>query len=537
MLRHLLFLLLGMAVAARAGADTKIAILADKRLAAVGDLLTAELSGKPGLQLVERAELERVMKEQALAGAVSVEGALKLGRLVGADGCLFIAPIVVDMQKVAEAQLVAIRPAIVVDSLRLPGTAADAGEVSATLASWIETLLPKLNVDPRDAVRVSFLGIHAPVAGPKTEELERQLGLLFVHRMAHEPSWFVLERRRLDVAADEVALARETNAFWTGSFLLDGSLQEGPASNHLALTLSLKQPDGRVVAAPRVEGSATALVSLMEEAAARLVETVAHAPPAGAWNPAEEAAVFFKRGIWALQANIFREASEAAEASWALGNQSDDCWQLRVRTTTLLAIPETFADRFFRMDAIDARTIGASIGHARRSLELYADGVRAGRRPGGWEHLGIGAIRAASKTLKAAHLARQTRTREGEIADLRAAVRDGAHLLRESVDGGPPYELEELMYLYATYWCETPEDTIKVYRAMAWRFPSLFLSYRGFGDDELIAWNPADAPRLDVLWKEFCEELAKSNYLQQRLLGLLLLGGGLSQREATPELR
>ncbi len=52
----------------------------------VSSLLTADLSSNPRLTLVDRAELDRVLKEQAfgLSGDISPETAAKIGRLVGA---------------------------------------------------------------------------------------------------------------------------------------------------------------------------------------------------------------------------------------------------------------------------------------------------------------------------------------------------------------------------------------------------------------------------------------------------------------------
>ena len=65
----------------------RLAIVPESSAAAsAGDLLTMELSSKPHLQLLERAEIEKVYREQGLAAENN--NYLKLGQILGADGLL-----------------------------------------------------------------------------------------------------------------------------------------------------------------------------------------------------------------------------------------------------------------------------------------------------------------------------------------------------------------------------------------------------------------------------------------------------------------
>ena len=68
----------------------RLALVVDAPSASTAaDVLTAELSKRGGLQLLERAEMARVSREQGLS--VSNQDYLKLGQILGADGLLLLA--------------------------------------------------------------------------------------------------------------------------------------------------------------------------------------------------------------------------------------------------------------------------------------------------------------------------------------------------------------------------------------------------------------------------------------------------------------
>src|SRR6266850_3766139 len=70
----------------------RVAIVSETGVAAAAtDLLTVELSRKPRLELLERAQIEKVYREQGLS-AVNKDF-LKLGQVLGADGLLLLMPV------------------------------------------------------------------------------------------------------------------------------------------------------------------------------------------------------------------------------------------------------------------------------------------------------------------------------------------------------------------------------------------------------------------------------------------------------------
>src|SRR5687768_4621346 len=88
--RWLLCVFLGFVAPQMPAQGAKLGIVPqDSELSLPSDLLTVELSTSGGVQLLERADLQRIIKEQRLSAALS-ENALKLGELSGADGLIVL---------------------------------------------------------------------------------------------------------------------------------------------------------------------------------------------------------------------------------------------------------------------------------------------------------------------------------------------------------------------------------------------------------------------------------------------------------------
>src|SRR2546430_1303164 len=67
----------------------RLAIISETpSLAPILDLLTADFSQGPAVQVLERAEIERIYREQRISSANRDD--IRLGRLLGADGLLIL---------------------------------------------------------------------------------------------------------------------------------------------------------------------------------------------------------------------------------------------------------------------------------------------------------------------------------------------------------------------------------------------------------------------------------------------------------------
>ena len=70
----------------------RLAVIYNSRTADAGDLLTAALSKIDGVEMLERAEIDRVLDEQKMSADLitDAESQLKVGALLGADGVVLV---------------------------------------------------------------------------------------------------------------------------------------------------------------------------------------------------------------------------------------------------------------------------------------------------------------------------------------------------------------------------------------------------------------------------------------------------------------
>src|SRR2546430_1885723 len=73
----------------RAESQPRFAILSEPAFSQAGDMLSVELSQQTNILLLERGEIDRILKEQKLAlGGTSLKDNIKVGQILGADGLL-----------------------------------------------------------------------------------------------------------------------------------------------------------------------------------------------------------------------------------------------------------------------------------------------------------------------------------------------------------------------------------------------------------------------------------------------------------------
>lgn len=229
----------------------RIAIIADSDSAAsrnLADLLQAELAGRGDVELVERAEIDRVLAEQEISasGMVSGETRVRVGEILKARGLLFINDAhptngVLRMRLVETA-----RGYVAGFALHSAG-----GNLNDT-ASAVYRMLPGLDVPPDGKVGVSVLVFDNALPYPLSAEpavLELMDGMLdrLAEEMAAIPGTIILERRNLGDVAMETELAGGDALFLSGALLVDGGLslktQSGDLNGIREVKLTLRIRD------------------------------------------------------------------------------------------------------------------------------------------------------------------------------------------------------------------------------------------------------------------------------------------------------
>ena len=195
-----------------------------------------------GVELVERDEIDKVMREHQLSINGNLGQELNLSKLLRAQGILIMEVTQKDGAAVLHARLAAVEQGVVIFDFDAPLASGKVDSLAPLISSRVVPLLSKLQVERGKAVPISILNLHSLDAGG--EALEREVTAMLSSRLALEPAVFVLERRRLNLLANEKTMGEESpGAFWDGAYLLDGNIEAGRGKDRtLTIRLRLRQP-------------------------------------------------------------------------------------------------------------------------------------------------------------------------------------------------------------------------------------------------------------------------------------------------------
>ena len=367
------FVLFGLTLPGGARADAssaRIAVVSDPDNRNLAALVTTELSSRPDITLVERDELARVgdeLKLQQLAGS----NAVALGKLIGADGLIFI-------NKGADGSevrftAVGLGYALFDDPIS-PET--DLPPLALALAHRIERDVPKLKLDPTKAIPISVLNLRADYATPDSAILERKLTLLLESKLASLPQYVVLERRHGWSLGFEHSLAADGKPLLHGCYVLDGTLSlpiQAQDADDLTVHLRLRSPDN-LQTPLEIRRSKTDLPGLVETMVAEIQRATGTTTTSAPWQPGKEAREYLEEGIWGWQHDALDASLEALDSAELLGEQAPDLYPVRI------AVLEKMASASF--DVAKQDSAGAEAGTARvdgiidDTLRAIADAAR-----------------------------------------------------------------------------------------------------------------------------------------------------------------
>ena len=546
--------MLAVPLLAQTNGAVRLALISETDEAATAaDILTVRLTGNSHIQLLERDEIQKVYREQGLSAGNRDD--LKLGRILGADGLLLLNVVRTPQATNLMTRLIAVKPGVVLTDGSFPWPLKDSASWADLAATGINSFLPRLALLAKDAIPISVVNLRSAISSSEATETERELKLLTIQRLSREPQFFILERQKMQLLGEEKELKSDESAFWDGSYLLEGVVdQNGYSPDTITINARLTPPKGGAVLPIEVSGSRTNLSEVVNRLAAKVAELLKVNSTVKEWNAADEAAQYFDEAKWALKWGVYSEAEAGADSAWALGKQDLDCALVRVKSYLMGAIP----------DAVGVERINCAL----RALELYYAFSRTSpdgepklltKGPGSnqwydsdWYKVGLETLVAASQILQSYSCALELPKPVGEkLADLRARVRSVAKLISDSPsvhdsyfvgnriavydelaytvgeDGGSNPNIFSCEAKWGCFWQETPDDCVALYRCLMsspvfcyihekfwfpWEFESRRLRL-----PRLAAWNEEDRKRIPIVWKGFIQELEASTNLLLRL--------------------
>jgi curli biogenesis system outer membrane secretion channel CsgG len=322
---YLILILLAAGFAGISRADSpKVAVISDTDEKDLAALITTELSSTPNLQLVERDDLAKIGDEaklQQLAG----QDAVALGKLVGADGLLFIAR----QNGTAEVRLTSVSLGYALIDEQIPA-GANLETEAKSITHRVAAYAGKLNLLPAQVIPISVLNLRAnfPTAG--ATELERHLTLLLESRLASEPRYVVLERRHAWSLGFERSLSSTPGPLIPGSYVVDGTIDLlSTGGSDLTVHLRQRGPGGKETDAT-ISGSLHDLPTLVEKLVTEIGKTTGAGASSAAWQPAQEAREYLLEGVWGWQHHANIEALEALDSAELLGEKTQQLYTVRI---------------------------------------------------------------------------------------------------------------------------------------------------------------------------------------------------------------
>ncbi|HBC85972.1 MAG TPA: hypothetical protein DCZ94_03360 [Lentisphaeria bacterium] len=327
------FLMLSIVGSSVLSAEIRIAILGDlEKNRAEIDSLTALLSKEPGINLVERSEIDKIIKEQSLSVlGIKTKDAIKAGSLLGAKGVIIIKFFEWEGKNVLSARLVGTESGAVLDAWIQGTPSEEANHFAKSVKFKFLPLFEKLSLNRKDIFALSLMGIRSPVDSPEGKELERKLTLLLSQRLILEKSFVVLERWRLGNIAWEKELNLDETPLWTSSSIVDGSVESlHDGKGTLKVSIRLRSPGGKSENF-EINGSTLDLKLCVDSIAKDICERIGAGKTELSWDSSKEAEFYFNEAEWLFRSKAYARAREAVDASRALGRKGLEIDLLHIR--------------------------------------------------------------------------------------------------------------------------------------------------------------------------------------------------------------
>ena len=282
-------------------------------------LLEVGLSQVQNAVLVERAEIDKILREQkiALAGFGDPATAVRAGQLLSADLFAIVEKIPKSKPVACRVKVIEARTGIVLASVLSAESHLTDSVVPVVFA--LHAAVAKAAVPEEKRRYVAILGFRNEEPGRYLDGLANGLGMLLANDLARSPRVMFLDREHLDRLKTEEALTGLELQQKASAIVLEGGVRRDAGGQALVITVNLRSLAGRAQqpvtdTVPR-DGLAKARGAI---AAGVLGGIDAGVPAKGGADPQKEAALFVERARLLLSWADYEAAMRAVEAAYAL---------------------------------------------------------------------------------------------------------------------------------------------------------------------------------------------------------------------------
>ncbi len=306
----------------------KLAILSNGTEARDAEsLLTAQLSSRPECLLIERTEINQILKESSFQSDSSPhrQQYLEFGQLVGADVLLSLRQEENWMLwKLASAHTGEILDQGMVDVKR------SGSDWTENLPKRITYRMSKHSTDLKELHAVS-IPILIPEQGSSfTTRLAYQMQQVLAQHLVRHPEVVLLQREELGRLAFEKKLNESTRAFYAAGWQIDGTVSV-VHDNVIRMTARISQTSTGIEKTVKTEGPIDDVQTLVKQTVMDLLSVLSHTEyPLALLETEKNRTLEYARR--AVNANQWEAAYQNTAVAWSIGAQDVEVKKLFVQT-------------------------------------------------------------------------------------------------------------------------------------------------------------------------------------------------------------
>jgi uncharacterized protein (TIGR03435 family) len=286
------------------------------------DVLLAAFNRYPDVALLERTEINRLLKEQALSLSLSNTDFVKAGKLLAADSLLMLESGASEGQALLRCRLVDTHYGFKLwdTSLPFPAKPEEYQIQAEVLARQATQKISKIKLKPENLMMLGVSNFSSEELSPKWEWLSDAFATAVEQNLALYPGVILLERTKTGALRDERTLvAGLPEALRASAVLIDGSYKmlrdKGPDA--ISVYVRCRKPDRNLVET-RIEGSTRNLGELYPKVVAAILASLGKKVDSPLMQPEDEAAMLANDARAYLKFHDPEQAVPLAEAALSL---------------------------------------------------------------------------------------------------------------------------------------------------------------------------------------------------------------------------
>ena len=336
-------------------------------------LLEVAASQQPGMVLVERAEIDKILKEQELtvSGLVDRATAVKVGKLLAADLFLFVEKIPGTDPTTYQARVIEARTGVALAAELVEEKVVV--EDQSALLGLMARATAKAQVPLAKRHHLALLDFRNEEPNWSLEGLAKALGMFLLADLARVPSVVVLERESLEQFSKEEGLTGLELQLKTSAILLEAGLKRAAEPGSLAVAVNLCPAAGGEARRVTVTVPEDDLPAARRRIVEALATELATRPPGARQVDRHTESGKYARQAWALlDSHRYEAAVRAAEAAYALDvNDSTLCVAGKAWSALSAELAPTQKKRLYRAQ-LRANELALEV--YRRFMRNYEDG-------------------------------------------------------------------------------------------------------------------------------------------------------------------